>query len=115
MEPDALMQQASRYFTGMTDVILAQGGTVDKFIGDAVMAFWNAPHPRADHCERACRAALLAKTANEGSILSSRHLGPCVCIAAPDDLGCSGSRMTPPIRPYSCAAARSRMRHLSLP
>jgi adenylate cyclase len=65
MEPDALMQQTSRYFTGVTDVILAQGGTVDKFIGDAVMAFWNAPNPQTDHCERACRAALQAKTANQ--------------------------------------------------
>jgi adenylate cyclase len=65
MEPDALMQQTSRYFTGMTDVILAQGGTVDKFIGDAVMAFWNAPNLQADHCERACRAALHAKAANQ--------------------------------------------------
>jgi adenylate cyclase len=65
MEPDALMQQTSRYFTGMTDVILAQGGTVDKFIGDAVMAFWNAPNPQADHCERACRAALQARAANQ--------------------------------------------------
>jgi adenylate cyclase len=63
--PDVLMQQTSRYFTALTDVILSQGGTVDKFIGDAVMAFWNAPNPQSDHCERACRAALLAKAANE--------------------------------------------------
>ena len=65
VEPDALMQQTSRYFTGMTDVILAQGGTVDKFIGDAVMAFWNAPNRQDDHCERACRAALQAKAVNQ--------------------------------------------------
>jgi adenylate cyclase len=64
-DPDALMQQTSRYFTALTDVILSQGGTVDKFIGDAVMAFWNAPNPQRDHCERACRAALQARAANE--------------------------------------------------
>lgn len=64
-DPDLLMQQTSRYFTALTDVILLQGGTVDKFIGDAVMAFWNAPNPQSDHCERACRAALRAKAANE--------------------------------------------------
>ena len=64
-DPDVLMQQTSRYFTSLTDVILSQGGTVDKFIGDAVMAFWNAPNPQTDHCELACRAALKAKAANE--------------------------------------------------
>jgi len=64
-DPDVLMQQTSRYFTALTDVILSQGGTVDKFIGDAVMAFWNAPNSQDDHCERACRAALQAKVANE--------------------------------------------------
>jgi adenylate cyclase len=63
-DPDALMRQTSRYFTALTDVIMSQGGTVDKFIGDAVMAFWNAPNTQPDHCERACRAALLAKKAN---------------------------------------------------
>lgn len=64
-DPDALMQQTSRYFTALTDVIMAQGGTIDKFIGDGIMAFWNAPNLQEDHCERACRAALLAAKANE--------------------------------------------------
>lgn len=64
-DPDVLMRQTSRYFTALTEVILAEGGTIDKFIGDAVMAFWNAPKLQPDHCERACRAALLARKANE--------------------------------------------------
>jgi len=64
-DPDVLMQQTSRYFTALTEVILSQGGTVDKFIGDAVMAFWNAPNHQSDHCERACRAALQATIAND--------------------------------------------------
>jgi adenylate cyclase len=64
-DPDALMHQTSRYFTALTDVIISHGGTVDKFIGDAVMAFWNAPNAQPDHCERACRAALQARDANE--------------------------------------------------
>jgi adenylate cyclase len=63
-DPDVLMRQTSRYFTVLTEVILEQGGTIDKFIGDGVMAFWNAPNPQADHCDRACRAALLARKAN---------------------------------------------------
>ena len=64
-DPDVLMRQTSRYFTVLTEVILEQGGTIDKFIGDGVMAFWNAPNLQADHCERACRAALLSRKANE--------------------------------------------------
>src|SRR5271166_727738 len=64
-DPDILMHQTSRYFSALTDVFLAEGGTVDKFIGDAVMVFWNAPNPQPDHIERACRAALSAKAAGE--------------------------------------------------
>jgi adenylate cyclase len=58
MPPDALVQMLSRYFDAMTQVITAQGGTVDKFIGDAIMAFWGAPVPAADHAARACETAL---------------------------------------------------------
>jgi adenylate cyclase len=64
-DPDALMHQASRYFTALTEAFLAEGGTVDKYIGDAVMVFWNAPHLQPDHVDRACRAVLLGKKANE--------------------------------------------------
>jgi adenylate cyclase len=62
-EPDILMHQTSRYFSALTEAFLAEEGTVDKFIGDAVMVFWNAPNPQPDHIERACRAALSAKAA----------------------------------------------------
>jgi adenylate cyclase len=64
-DPDDLMRQASRYFTALTEVFLAEGGTIDKFIGDAVMVFWNAPNSQPDHIERACRAALVGKLASE--------------------------------------------------
>jgi len=64
-DPNDLMRQTSRYFTALTEAFLAEGGTVDKYIGDAVMVFWNAPHPQADHVTRACRAALLALAASE--------------------------------------------------
>ncbi|HEX3524297.1 MAG TPA: adenylate/guanylate cyclase domain-containing protein, partial [Stellaceae bacterium] len=64
-EPDSLMRQTSRHFAALTEAFLAEGGTVDKFIGDSVMVFWNAPHLQLDHVERACRAALAAKAASE--------------------------------------------------
>jgi adenylate cyclase len=64
-DPDILMHQTSRYFSVLTDAFLAEGGTVDKFIGDAVMVFWNAPNPQPDHVERACRAALAGRLACE--------------------------------------------------
>jgi adenylate cyclase len=64
-DPDSLMHQTSRHFTALTEAFLAEGGTVDKFIGDSVMVFWNAPHSQADHVERACRAALSAKAASD--------------------------------------------------
>jgi adenylate cyclase len=64
-DPDVLMLQTSRYFAVLTEAFLAEGGTVDKFIGDAVMVFWNAPDPQPDHVSRACRAALSAKAAGE--------------------------------------------------
>jgi adenylate cyclase len=64
-DPDTLMHQTSRYFSVLTEAFLAEGGTVDKFIGDAVMVFWNAPNPQPDHVERACRAALAGRAASE--------------------------------------------------
>jgi len=64
-EPDSLMHQTSRYFSVLTEAFHAEGGTIDKFIGDAVMVFWNAPNPQRDHVERACRAALAARSASE--------------------------------------------------
>jgi adenylate cyclase len=58
MAPGDLVQLLSRYFDAMTQVITAQSGTVDKFIGDAIMAFWGAPAPATDHAARACETAL---------------------------------------------------------
>jgi adenylate cyclase len=64
-DPDSLMRQTSRHLGALTEAFLAEGGTVDKYIGDSVMVFWNAPHLQSDHVERACRAALSAKAAND--------------------------------------------------
>jgi adenylate cyclase len=64
-DPDKLMHQTSRHFAALTQAFLTEGGTVDKFIGDSVMVFWNAPHLQSDHVQRACRAALSAKAASD--------------------------------------------------
>ncbi len=58
MTPDQLVRHLSRYLDEMTQMIAQQGGTVDKFIGDAIMAFWGAPVEVADHASRACVAAM---------------------------------------------------------
>lgn len=58
LEPEEVMRRMSAYFERVTSVLLAHGATIDKYIGDAVMAFWNAPNDTPDHAARACRAAL---------------------------------------------------------
>ena len=58
LTPEALGTLLNRYMTPMTDSVFQNGGTLDKYIGDAVMAFWGAPLLQADHALRACRAAL---------------------------------------------------------
>ena len=63
-DPKELMSYMSRYFDGLTNQIVTHGGTIDKFIGDAVMAFWNAPSSNPEHVIHACRAALGCVAAN---------------------------------------------------
>jgi adenylate cyclase len=61
--PDELADRLGRTFAAMTEVIHGHRGTVDKFIGDAVMALWNAPTAVDDHAAAACRAALACQRA----------------------------------------------------
>lgn len=58
MTADKLMGHLSEYFDEMTQIVLAQSGTVDKYIGDSIMAFWGAPTTDRDHALHACEAAL---------------------------------------------------------
>ena len=60
LAPDDLLVQISTYLEQVSAAISEEGGTVDKFIGDGVMAFWNAPIQRPDHVLRACAGALRA-------------------------------------------------------
>jgi adenylate cyclase len=58
MGPDAVAQLLSDYFSEMVEVIFEHGGTLDKFIGDAVMALWGAPISHDDDPDRALQAAI---------------------------------------------------------
>jgi class 3 adenylate cyclase len=58
MEPPRLVALLNAHMTALTRVVHAHGGVVDKFIGDAVMALFGAPHPQGDDARRALRAAL---------------------------------------------------------
>ena len=58
MPPEDVAGLLNRYLGKMTAVILQHKGTLDKFIGDAIMAFWGAPADDADHALNACRAAV---------------------------------------------------------
>lgn len=57
-DPHGLTRFMNRFLTPMTDLILARKGTIDKYMGDAIMAFWNAPLPVERHAAQACDAAL---------------------------------------------------------
>ena len=56
--PEGLTKLINRFLTRMTDVIIANGGTIDKFMGDCIMAFWNAPIENKKHREMAVKSAL---------------------------------------------------------
>jgi len=58
LEPDELMSRMSTYFEIVSGILLEHEATIDKYIGDAVMAFWNAPDQTSDHHAKACAAAL---------------------------------------------------------
>jgi adenylate cyclase len=58
LSPEALVDLLNEYLSEMTEIILSSGGTLDKYEGDAIIAFWNAPLEQPDHALRACRAAL---------------------------------------------------------
>jgi adenylate cyclase len=58
LSPEELVDLLNEYLSEMTEIILSSGGTLDKYEGDAIIAFWNAPLEQPDHALRACRAAL---------------------------------------------------------
>ena len=76
--PEQLMQRISAYFQVMTEALEAHHGVVDKFIGDAIMALWNAPAADPRHARHACRAVLACRAANErlNAALAAERLPP---------------------------------------
>ena len=58
MTADQLIALLNEYLSAMTDVLMRHWGTLDKYIGDAIMAFWGSPVPQADQASRACACAL---------------------------------------------------------
>ena len=56
--PAGLTKLINRFLTRMTDIIIQNGGTIDKFMGDCIMAFWNAPLDMKDHANRAVKSAV---------------------------------------------------------
>ncbi len=73
MDAEELIAHLNQYLSEMTDLVMAEEGTLDKYIGDAIMAFWNAPTPVPDHADRALRCAILMQRKMDD--LNERWLG----------------------------------------
>jgi adenylate cyclase len=58
LTPEELVEHLNIYLQGMTNIVIKTDGTLDKYIGDAIMAFWGAPVPQEDHALRACKACI---------------------------------------------------------
>ena len=58
LTPSQLVDLLNEYLSEMTELIFKNWGTLDKYIGDAIMAFWGAPYPQTDHALRACRTGV---------------------------------------------------------
>ena len=75
-DPEGLVELVNEFLDAMTKIILNNGGTIDKYMGDCIMAFWNAPIPCENHAEMAVKSALEIeeKTIELKEIYSARGL-----------------------------------------
>ena len=58
LTPEALVEHLNEYLEAMTNIVMKYEGTLDKYVGDEIMAFWGAPIPQEDHAIRACKASI---------------------------------------------------------
>ncbi len=76
LKPEELVNLLNEFLTPMTDIILKNGGMLDKYIGDAIMAVFNAPVDLEDHADRACRSALeMLSSLRDLNVRFRRELG----------------------------------------
>ncbi len=93
MAPDRLRELLNLYFLRMSQIIHGHNGTLDKFIGDAVMAFWGAPLPDDQHAAHAVQAAMamIAAVGPLNAELAARGLPPLApCIGLATGVVCVG-------------------------
>ena len=64
-DPEGLVELINTYLDSMTKIILKNGGTIDKYMGDCIMAFWNAPLDCSDHADKAIRSAIQIRRKTE--------------------------------------------------
>ena len=81
--PEEVITLLNDFTERCSQIVFDCGGTVDKYIGDSVMAFWNAPRPEPNHAGRAVQAGLLIAAAG-GSLLGERGIGVGVGICSGD-------------------------------
>ena len=99
LPPEAVAELLNQHFTQVAHAVEAEGGTVDKFIGDGLMAFWGAPEKLKNRAARACRAALAIRAAIEAEQQGARGGRPAAdpdarsaCIAARSSSAISAHR-----------------------
>jgi adenylate cyclase len=101
LTPTELTGLLNNFLTPMTDVLLRREATIDKYIGDAVMAFWNAPLDIAEHPQKACLAALDMVAALE-RLNSESGMGLRIGIGLNTGMACVGNLGSDQRFSYSC-------------
>ncbi len=101
-EPEEVVSMLNEYLGAMTDIIFQYDGTLDKFVGDAIMALWGAPVGQPDHARRAVRSALAmrkklgelqAKWAAEGKAVLDTGIGINTGEMVVGNMGAEGKKM----------------------